>query len=183
MTLKAQALSDKTASGKNYFCSPRCASKASSRAFYERQAKRAASAEGEEPIRYPIRGVFFGCCASTMTAIARTAPANRIDPSVVFFNDRLIRALFIMRTEAKKSVIYEHHFQWLSGKCPSLVSDEKHRAAYLPVQGDGGEGSTLRAACFAYETKGANIKTVPSPSRIDARFDLPVAFSSSADGV
>src|SRR5215471_18521373 len=83
VTLKAQALSDKTASGKNYFCSPRCASKASSRAFYERQAKRAASAEGEEPIRYPIRGVFFGCCASTITATASIAPANRIDASAV----------------------------------------------------------------------------------------------------
>src|SRR5262245_47893260 len=59
--------------------------------------------------RYPIRGTFFGCCASTVTATASIAPANRI-ASAVFLNDRLIQALFIMRTEAKKSVIYKHHF-------------------------------------------------------------------------
>ena len=102
MTLKAQALSDKTASGKNYFCSPRCASKASSRAFYERQAKRAASAEGEEPIRYPIRGVFFGCCASTITATASIAPANRIDASAVFLNGRLISGVIYHEDGSKE---------------------------------------------------------------------------------
>src|SRR5262249_30923270 len=69
-------------------------------------------------------------------------------------------------------------FQWLSGKCPSLVSDEKHRAAYLPVQGDGGEGSTLRAACFAYETKRREHKNRAKPvTDRTQRFDLPMAFS------
>src|SRR5262249_22599746 len=53
-----------------------------------------ASSSGEGPasnVRKPIRGTFFACCASTATATASNAPANRIDASAVFFlNGRII---------------------------------------------------------------------------------------------
>jgi len=58
-----------------------------------------------------------------------------------------------MRTEAKKSVIYEHHFSVAVSECPSLVSDENTRRHACRYRGDEGEGSTVGAAFFAYETK------------------------------
>src|SRR6476619_6670819 len=35
--------------------------------------------------RYPIRGTFFGCCASAMTATASNTTATRIDGTAAFF--------------------------------------------------------------------------------------------------
>ena len=40
-----------------------------------------------------------------------------------------------------------------SREAPCRVERDKERAAYLPVQGDRDEGSTLRAACFACRIK------------------------------
>ena len=37
-----------------------------------------------------MRGTLVGCCASTVSVTASNAPANRIDASEVFLNDRLI---------------------------------------------------------------------------------------------
>src|SRR5215813_792426 len=65
------------------------------------------------------------------------------------------RALFIMRTGAKKLLFTSTTFQWLSGKCPSLVSDENTGRPTCPYRGDGGEGSILRTTFFAYKKKKA----------------------------
>jgi len=66
------------------------------------------------------------------------------------------RALFIMRTGAKKSVIYEHHFSVAVSECPSLVSDENTRRHTCRYRGDESDEPTLRAAFFAYENKKGN---------------------------
>src|SRR5215467_604674 len=62
----------------------------SSRRPCRRASMRAEIMDGEVAIRYPILGIFVGCCASTITATASTAPANRIDASAAFVNGRLI---------------------------------------------------------------------------------------------
>src|SRR5262245_37904671 len=55
--------------------------------------------------------------------------------------------------EQRKLLFTSTTFQWLSGKCPSLVSDENTgRPTYRP-RGGWDEGSTLGAAFSAYETK------------------------------
>ena len=36
-------------------------------------------------VRYPIRGTFFGCCASAVTATASRITTNRIDKTPAFF--------------------------------------------------------------------------------------------------
>src|SRR5215472_8735917 len=110
-----------------------------------------------EEFRYPIRGIFFGCCASPMTATASNAPANRIDASAVFLNGRIIWALSIIRMGAEKSVIYEHHFSVFSANCSSVVSDENTGRHTCRYRGDGGEGCTLGAAFFAYKNKKATL--------------------------
>ncbi|HYT57804.1 MAG TPA: hypothetical protein VEQ38_24105, partial [Verrucomicrobiae bacterium] len=50
--------------------------------------------------------IFFGCCASAMTATASSIIAHRIDDAAAFFIAHLILAVFITDTEAEKSVIY-----------------------------------------------------------------------------
>src|SRR5215470_7946217 len=81
-----------------------------SRRPWRNASVRAAMEETEEAVKNPIRGTFLCCCASAMAATASNAPANRIDARAVFLNGRLIWALFIMQTGAKKTLIYEHHF-------------------------------------------------------------------------
>src|SRR5215472_370500 len=100
------------------------------------------ASEDREPCEMtPMRGTFFGCCcASPVTATASNAPANRIDASAVSLNGRLIRAVFIMRTEAGKALFTSTTSQWLSGKCPSLVSDENTGRHPCRPEGDGGDG-------------------------------------------
>src|SRR5262244_1839402 len=113
-----------------------------------------------------------------MNATASIAPANRIDARAVFLNGRLIWALFIIRMGAEKSVIYEHHFSVAVWECSSVVSDENKGRHTCRTGGDGGEGSTLRAASFAYETKRREHKTRAKPvTDRTQRFDLPMAFS------
>jgi hypothetical protein len=68
---------------------------------------RADLAEGEEPVRYPIRGTCFGCCASAVTPTASSITATRIDGTAAFFIAHPIRALFITQIEIKESVIYD----------------------------------------------------------------------------
>src|SRR5215831_18808288 len=63
------------------------------------------------------------------------------------------RALFIMRTGAKKLLFTSTTFQWPSGKWPSLVSDENTGRHPWRPRGDRDEGSTLRITFFAYKTK------------------------------
>jgi hypothetical protein len=58
----------------------------------------------EKPVRYPIRGAFFGC-ALAMTATASSINAARIAGVAALFIAHLVR-LFITDTEAEKSVIY-----------------------------------------------------------------------------
>src|SRR5215470_9046994 len=101
--------------------------------------------------------MFFGCCASAVTATASNAPANRIDARTVFLNGRLIWTLFIMLDGSKERVIYEHHFSVAVSECPSIVSDENTGRHTCPYRGDGGEGFTLRAAFFAHKNKKATL--------------------------
>src|SRR5215813_11586762 len=90
------------------------------------------ASEDREPCEMtPMRGTFFGCCASPVTATASNAPANRIDASAAFVNGRLIWTLFIMLDGSKERVIYEHHFSVAVSECSSIVSDEntgRHRS-------------------------------------------------------
>src|SRR5262249_15039414 len=51
---------------------------------------RATLAESEPVPRYPIRGTFFGCCSSAMTATARSTTAIRIDGTAAFFITHLV---------------------------------------------------------------------------------------------
>jgi hypothetical protein len=39
---------------------------------------------------YPIRGIFFGCCASAMAATASSTTTNRTDKTRVFFIAHMI---------------------------------------------------------------------------------------------
>src|SRR5215471_4319434 len=68
------------------------------------------------------------------------------------------QALFIMRTGAKKSVIYEHLLlSWLSGECPSVVSDENTGRHTCRYRGMEARGSILGASFFAYKNKKATV--------------------------
>src|SRR5215469_4409665 len=67
------------------------------------------------------------------------------------------RALFIMRTGAKKLLFTSTTFQWPSGKWPSLVSDENTGRHPWRPRGDRDEGSTLRITFFAYKNKKATL--------------------------
>src|SRR6266496_1764945 len=46
---------------------------------------------GKPTIRKPIRGTFFGCCASAMTAKASSTTTNRIDKTLAFLIAHTIR--------------------------------------------------------------------------------------------
>src|SRR4030095_12316324 len=46
---------------------------------------RSALTERGTPARYPIRGTFFGCCASAITPRASNTTATRIDGTAAFF--------------------------------------------------------------------------------------------------
>ena len=58
-----------------------------------------------DPVRYPIRGTFPGCCASAVTATTSNTTATRIDGTAAFFIAHLV-CVFITEMEIKKSVIY-----------------------------------------------------------------------------
>src|SRR5262249_16472650 len=79
--------------------------------------------------------------------------------------------------EQRKVLSASTTFQWLSEKCPSLGSDENTGRHTCRYRGDGDEGSTLRAASFAYETKRREHKNRAKPvTDRTQRFDLPMAF-------
>src|SRR5215471_16022463 len=79
----------------------------------------------ERTARYPIRGIFLACCASTVTATASNAPANRIDPSAVFLNGRFISGVIYHADGGKENCYLRAPlFSGCLGNCLSLVSDE-----------------------------------------------------------
>src|SRR5262249_46312487 len=65
---------------------------------------RAALTEREVAARYPIRGIFFGCCASAITPRASNTTATRIDGTAALFIAHLV-----------SSVLY--HADSNKGKC------------------------------------------------------------------
>jgi hypothetical protein len=67
---------------------------------------RAARAEREGAARYPIRGIFAGCCASAGTATANSITATRIDNRAAFFIATSFWSRLITKTVVAKSVIY-----------------------------------------------------------------------------
>ena len=64
--------------------------------------------------RKPTRGTFPVCCASAMTATARSTTTTRIDGTAAFFIAHLVSRLFITRIEIKESVIYGLKATWIS---------------------------------------------------------------------
>src|SRR5215470_3983975 len=110
-------------------------------------------AAGGACVRKPIRGTFSGCCAPTMPTTASNAPANRIDASAVFLNSRHIGPYLSRGGEQRKVLSTSTTFQWLSGKCLSLVSDENTGRPTCRYRGNRGKGLIVGAAFFAYKTK------------------------------
>src|SRR4029453_9332169 len=76
----------------------------SSRSPCRNASMRAGLVEGELRPRYPIRGIFVGCCASAITPKASNTTATRIDGTAAFFIAHLV-----------SSVIY--HADRDKGKC------------------------------------------------------------------
>src|SRR5215510_318587 len=76
----------------------------SSRRPCRNASMRARLADGEVALTYPIRGTFFGCCASAVTPKASNTTATRIDGTAAFFIAHLV-----------SSVIY--HADRDKGKC------------------------------------------------------------------
>jgi hypothetical protein len=66
---------------------------------------RAAIEEGETTLRYPIRGTFFGCCASANTATASSIAATKIDDQPTFFIAHLVTEA-ITQTVIAETIIY-----------------------------------------------------------------------------
>src|SRR5215467_4817355 len=118
----------------------------SSRSPCRNASTRATLEERDATVRYPIRVTFFGCCASTATATASNAPANRIDASAVFLNGRFISGV-IYHAGGSKEKCYLRALLFTG--CPSLVSDETTGRHTCRYKGDEGEGSTLGAVFFA----------------------------------
>ena len=56
-------------------------------------SERVDSLAGSCDDRYPIRGTFFGCCASAMTATASITTATRIDGTAAFFITHLVSSV------------------------------------------------------------------------------------------
>src|SRR5215471_8960898 len=99
-----------------------------------------------------MRKIFPVCCASTATA-ASNAPASRIDASAVFLNSFISGVIYHTDGSGEKCYLRAPLLSWLSGKCPSVVSDENTGRPTCRYRGDGGEGSTPEAVCSAYKTK------------------------------
>jgi hypothetical protein len=55
--------------------------------------------------RYPIRGTFFGCCASAVTQASNTT-ATRIDGTAAFFIAHLVSSVIYHADRDKESAIY-----------------------------------------------------------------------------
>src|SRR5215510_1470974 len=70
--------------------------------------------------------IFFGCCASTMTANASSITAHKIDGTAAFFIAHLVWALFITPIAIKKSVIY-------GGRATDLVEQEGQNHAEIEL--------------------------------------------------
>src|SRR5262249_51590003 len=70
-----------------------------------------------------MRKIFPVCCASTATA-ASNAPASRIDASAVFLNSFISGVIYHTDGSGEKCYLRAPLLSWLSGKCPSVVSDE-----------------------------------------------------------
>jgi hypothetical protein len=68
--------------------------------------------------RYPIRGTFFGCCASAVTATGSTTTRNRIDKRPAFFIAHLLLAAFLSRIRKLRKVLFtaERRTQFIEGK-------------------------------------------------------------------
>src|SRR5215813_6272787 len=99
-----------------------------------------------------------------MTATASSITTTRIDDAAALFIVSLISsALYITRTEVKKSVIHKRRAM-LNGKVSRrygkrlvvLSETKKGRPTHRP-EGDAGEGSTLRTTFFACKTKGNSV--------------------------
>src|SRR5262245_45088595 len=65
----------------------------SSRSPWRNASWRAALAEGEIALRYPIRGTFFGCCASAVTPRASNTTATRIDGTAALIIAQLVSSV------------------------------------------------------------------------------------------
>src|SRR5215813_4335181 len=81
-----------------------------------------------------MRKIFPVCCASTATA-ASNAPASRIDASAVFLNSFISGVIYHTDGSGEKCYLRAPLLSWLSGKCPSVVSDEN---TGRPTCGHGG---------------------------------------------
>jgi hypothetical protein len=63
--------------------------------------------ERETPLRNPIRGTFFGCCASVLIEKVSSAVVTKIENQPAFFNSHLVReGVFNTERAAEKSAIY-----------------------------------------------------------------------------
>ena len=63
---------------------------------------RNAMAAEEAPARYPMRGIFPGCCAWAIPATAISITTTRIDSAAAFFILYLVREFISTNTETKK---------------------------------------------------------------------------------
>src|SRR5215475_13302044 len=63
---------------------------------------RVALVERETALRYPIRGIFLGCCASTVTPTASNIAATRIDGTAAFFTAHLVSSVIYHANRAKE---------------------------------------------------------------------------------
>jgi hypothetical protein len=61
--------------------------------------------EGEVVVRYPIRGIFVGCCALATIATVSVAAATKIDDQPTFFIDHLVLEAITHKAVAE-TIIY-----------------------------------------------------------------------------
>jgi hypothetical protein len=77
---------------------------------------RTAIVEGESLLRYPIRGIFVGCCALDTIATVSIAAATKIDDQPTFFIDHFVLEAITHKAVAETIIYGRRETRFVEGK-------------------------------------------------------------------